>query len=223
MFEALLFAADEPLDEVTVATAATGIEEAEVSALAERLEQAYFERGHAITVQRVGGGWRLATRSQYAEVIKRHLRHKIRTRLSRASLEAISIIAYRQPVSRPEIESLRGVDSSQVLRHLLERDLIRITGRAEAPGRPLLYATTNSFLTYFGLEDLNSLPKPKELLGEPDEADGVEVPRDEEREARELTLLAIPDDGESQVENIGESEAEPKADPLPDGRSREAE
>jgi len=167
MLEAILFAASEPLTEADIAKTLPGLIEANVIDLVNQLEESYEERG--LTVQRVAGGWRLATRAEFADILRTHLRGKIRTRLSKASLDTVSIIAYRQPVSRSEIEQMRGVDSSQVLRHLLERDLITITGRAEAPGRPLLYGTSKQFLEYFGLESLHGLPKPEEIFGEPEE------------------------------------------------------
>ncbi|MBS1261834.1 MAG: Segregation and condensation protein B [Calditrichaeota bacterium] len=167
--EALLFAAEEPLREEDVAAAIPGLLEAGVAQAMDALEQTYRANGHALTVQRVAGGWRLATRAEFAELVRGHLKGRIRGRLSRASLETVSIIAYKQPVSRAEIEQMRGVDTSQVLRHLLERGLINTAGRAEAPGRPLLYETTPAFLTYFGLDSLADLPDPGEVLEEPDE------------------------------------------------------
>lgn len=177
VLEAVLFAAEEPLNESTLAQTIPGLIEARVPALIDALEQHYIEDSHGLTVQRVAGGWRLATRAEYAEYVRNHLRSKLRNRLSRAALETVSIIAYRQPISRSEIEQMRGVDCSPVLRHLLERNLVRITGRADAPGRPLLYGTSDSFLEYFGLESLNSLPKAEEILGEPEEEQsGQEMP-----------------------------------------------
>ncbi len=175
VIEALLFAADEPLDEGDIASVSQEILEPEVQELIEKLEEKYLQGNHGIRVERVAGGWRLTTRSEYSEAVKKHLRGKIRTRLSRASLEAVSIIAYRQPISRAEIEEIRGVDPAHLLRNLLDRGLIRVTGRAEAPGRPLLYGTTDSFLAYFGLDSLNSLPQPEELLDEFEGSPGVEV------------------------------------------------
>ncbi len=164
-FEALLLAADEPLDAGAVSEAIPGVDSGEVQSLAAMLDLKYQEGAHGITVQRVAGGWRLATRAEYADIVKRHLKNRQKQRLSRAALEVVSIIAYRQPISRAEIEAIRGVDSVPVIHTLLERNLIHVTGRAEAPGRPLLYGTTDAFLVYFGLDNLKSLPDPQELLG----------------------------------------------------------
>ncbi|MCB2199351.1 SMC-Scp complex subunit ScpB [bacterium] len=177
VLEAVLFAAEEPLNEKAIALTIPGLLEARVNGLVEELEEHYLRYSRGLTVQRVAGGWRLATRAEYADYVRNHLRGKLRNRLSRAALETVSIIAYRQPLSRSEIEQMRGVDCSPVLRNLLERNLIRITGRAEVPGRPLLYGTTDSFLEYFGLESITSLPKAEEILGDPDEeAAGNEMP-----------------------------------------------
>ena len=175
VLEAVLFAAEEPLNEAAIAQTIPGLIEARVASLVEELEQHYLRYSRGLTVQRVAGGWRLATRAEYADFVRNHLRGKLKNRLSRAALETVSIIAYRQPLSRSEIEQMRGVDCSPVLRNLLERNLIRIVGRAEVPGRPLLYGTTDSFLAYFGLESIASLPKAEEILGEP-EGEGAGQP-----------------------------------------------
>ncbi len=167
--EALLFASDEPLNADVIARSIDEVLEVEVESLIEHLKSKYGANEHGITVQRVAGGWRLATATDYADVVKAHFRGRLKSRLTKASLETVSIIAYRQPVSRAEIELIRGVDSAPVLRNLLERRLIKVAGRAEAPGRPLLYATTDEFLAYFGLDSIRSLPKPEEILGDLDE------------------------------------------------------
>ncbi|MFH0881361.1 MAG: SMC-Scp complex subunit ScpB [bacterium] len=171
MLEALLFAAEESLNAKEVHESIPDVVTKNVPLLIQSLDEWYAENERALTVQRVAGGWRLATRPEFADVIRRHLRGKIKGRLSRASLETMSIIAYRQPVSRPEVDQMRGVDSSPVIRNLLERELIRVAGRAEAPGRPILYTTTEKFLEYFGLDDLASLPKPEEIFGELEEGE----------------------------------------------------
>ncbi|MBD3166618.1 SMC-Scp complex subunit ScpB [bacterium] len=169
LVEALLFVADEPLDADEIA-ASGNLLTAEVPDLIDKLSEWFVRTGHAFTIQRVAGGWRLTTRPEFADIIRKHLKGRSRTRLSRAALEAVSIIAYRQPITRAEVDAIRGVDTAPVLRNLLERDLIKVTGRAESPGRPLLYGTTQGFLQYFGLESIRDLPVPDELLGsEPEE------------------------------------------------------
>ncbi len=174
--EALLFAANEPLSYEVLMEAIPELGRGEIPALIDRIETKYTMGGHGITVQKVAGGYRLATRAEYSEPIKRHHRGRIKNRLTRAALETVSIIAYKQPVSRAEVEAIRGVECSQVIRNLVERGLVKIYGRAEVPGRPLLYSTTDAFLQYFGLDDLKSLPNPNELLGEDaDTGNGIEV------------------------------------------------
>lgn len=164
VLESLLFAADEPLNEKVIVTTAQKILEAELPSLIEKLEAKYRSGHHALTIQKVGGGYRLATMPEYAETIRRLYRGKLKTKLSRAALETLSIIAYRQPVNRAQIDAIRGVESVPVLKNLIERELIEIRGREETPGRPLLYGTTKRFLEYFGLDSLDSLPKHEELF-----------------------------------------------------------
>lgn len=109
------------------------------------------------------GGWLYSVKPEYGELINNILKTKIRKRLSQASLEVLAIIAYKQPVSKPEIEQIRGVNSNEVVNSLIEKNLIKIAGRSEALGKPILYATTNEFLRTFGLNSLQELPKLKEI------------------------------------------------------------
>jgi hypothetical protein len=128
----------------------------------------------------MAGGHLLVTRPEHAEWVGRLLRGRKRVRLSRAALETMAIIAYKQPVTKVEIEAIRGVDSGAVLTTLLERNLITIRGRSKVVGRPLLYGTTAEFLDYFGLKDLTELPRPEELRAlvaarEPEQLDMIEL------------------------------------------------
>ncbi len=116
----------------------------------------YAERG--LQIIRIAGGYQMCTRPEYADFISALLKPE-RIRLSRAALETAAIVAYRQPVTQPEIESIRGVNSDAVLKTLLERNLIKQVGRRETVGRPILYATTDEFLNHFGLNDLSELPE----------------------------------------------------------------
>jgi segregation and condensation protein B len=125
------------------------------------------------------GGWQIRTDPEMHEFVTRFLVGKKRTRLSRAAMETLAIIAYRQPITRGEVEEIRGVDSGQVFHTLLERNLVTVKGRSQALGRPLLYGTTEDFLRYFGLNSLVDLPSPQELealLGE-DPLDDPEIRR----------------------------------------------
>jgi len=153
--ECVLFASGEPVRLEHLADAVQATPEAVTAAL-EVLRAAYAGRG--LEVQAVAGGYQLGTRPVYAEVVRRYLGAAAREPLSQAALETLAIVAYRQPITRPEIEALRGVRSEHILERLEERRLVRVVGRKETVGRPMLYATTEGFLRYFGLRDLSGLP-----------------------------------------------------------------
>jgi segregation and condensation protein B len=157
--EALLFASDIPLEAERIREVLDLADAAEASELVEELRARYAAADRALAIVEVGGGYRMVTRSEIAPWLVRLARSRTRARLSRPALETLAIVAYRQPVSRPEVDAVRGVNSDAVLDNLLERRLIRIGGRKEAPGRPFLYETTREFLVAFGLRDLADLPK----------------------------------------------------------------
>lgn len=129
----------------------------------EQLNAQLEETSRPYRIIEIAGGYQFATRSDYAEYVARLSKEKSRRRLSGASLETLAIIAYKQPVSKLDIENIRGVNCDEVLKSLLEKNLITITGRAEAVGRPLLYGTTVDFLRHFGLHSIQDLPKPREI------------------------------------------------------------
>jgi segregation and condensation protein B len=168
ILEALLFASDTPVETATIREVLelASMESARglVDALATRLR----EGGRALQIVEVGGGFRLVTRPEVAPWLIKLARARTRQRLSRPALETLAIIAYRQPVSRPEVDAVRGVNSDAVLDNLLERRMVRIAGRKDTPGRPFLYETTREFLVAFGLRDLADLPKPEGELSIPD-------------------------------------------------------
>ena len=161
--EALLFASGQPLTPARLA-AALGAEQPAVQAALEELALAWRAREGAIELVEIAGGWRLMTRPDFHGDVAA-LRKKTEVeRLSPAALETLAVVAYRQPIGRADIEAVRGVACGPVLRLLLERDLIRITGRSPEPGHPLLYGTTKRFLDHFGLKSLKALPDVKDLL-----------------------------------------------------------
>jgi segregation and condensation protein B len=129
----------------------------------EKLNQEYEATGRSFRIIEIAGGYQFATRSEHAEYVARLFKEKSRRRLSGAALETLAIISYKQPVSKLDVENIRGVNCDEVLKSLLEKNLITITGRAEAVGRPLLYGTTGDFLRHFGLPSIQDLPKPREL------------------------------------------------------------
>ena len=166
--EAILISVDRPIPTAKVAeplgpVLGGPIEGVHVEEAVERLNRAYDRSGRAFRIEPVSGGYRLMTRPEHAPVIAAMHRARASTRLTRASLETLAIIAYRQPMTRAELEAIRGVACGEVLRSLLDRRMIKIIGRAEELGRPMLYGTTPHFLDAFGLASINDLPKPEEL------------------------------------------------------------
>src|SRR5258705_13940543 len=177
--EALLFSSDEPL---TLALLAESLDApaTDVAEALHALDTEYQDRQAGVQLREIAGGHLLATSPEHAEWVGRLLRGRKRARLSRAAPETMAILAYKQPVTKGEIEAIRGVDSSAVLATLLERNLVTIRGRSKVVGRPLLYGTTSEFLDYFGLKDLAELPRPEELRAliaarEPEQLDMIEV------------------------------------------------
>ena len=177
VIEALLFSAQRPLSirEITTAIksaedpAAAGpnefarVREAEVAAAIEQLKTEYVQQGRAFQLIEKAEGWQLATDPKYAPWVRQLFPVPKPARLSAPALETLAIIAYRQPITRADVEAVRGVNIDGVLQTLMERGLVKIAGRAEIPGRPLLYETTQFFLDHFGLRDLDELPNVEEL------------------------------------------------------------
>jgi len=170
ILEALLFISGEPLTIETLKDI-VGIDENEAERLLRELSDEYQLRNRGLLIVEVAGGFQIVTNPACAPWIKKFLNLTIPTRLSQQSLETLAIVAYRQPVIKAEIDAIRGVDSGAALKTILERRLINIVGRKEAPGRPFIYGTTREFLRYFGLKDLSELPTLKEFQ----EVEGVEV------------------------------------------------
>ena len=160
VLEALLFAAGDPITVRKLATLVSGADADEIRAALERLGQERQSGG--VRLVKVAGGWQLRTASEYQQYVRGLFRARP-FRLTRAATEAMSIVAYRQPATRAEIEAVRGVDCGGVLESLVERRLLKIVGRKEVPGRPLLYGTTSEFLELFGLRNLKDLPTLAEL------------------------------------------------------------
>jgi segregation and condensation protein B len=157
--EAMLFASDVPLEAERIREVLDLENPAAARELVSELMARYAAEPRGLAIVEVGGGFRMVTRPELAPWLVRLARARSRVRLSRPALESLAIIAYKQPVSKPELDAVRGVNSDAVIENLLERRLIRIAGRKEAPGRPFLYETTREFMVAFGLRDLNDLPK----------------------------------------------------------------
>jgi segregation and condensation protein B len=163
VLEALLFAADGPLtlEQIALALPDTSLESVEASL--RELQERYEAEERGFCLAQAAGGWQLLTHPDFYPYVERFLEGKRRARLSRAALETLAVIAYRQPVTRGELEDLRGVDCGGVLHTLIERDLVTVGGRSQAIGRPLLYKTTEKFLEHFGLMSLTDLPRLEEV------------------------------------------------------------
>ncbi len=158
--EAILFVSAEPVSAERLAEIISEPKEAVEQALA-ALEKECETR--SFNLARVAGGCQLLTRPEYADIIRAFVRQVSKRKLSQAAMETLSIIAYKQPVKRQEIESIRGVNSGEIIRALLEAELIKIAGRENAPGQPMLYSTTEKFMEVCGINSVNDLPKPAEI------------------------------------------------------------
>jgi len=153
--EALLFVATNPVTPAQIADC-LGIGQADVETHLKILSSQY--NGHGISIQHYGGKYQFTTSAETAEDVEKFLGLESTTRLSRAAIETMAIIAYRQPITRPAVEAIRGVSSDGVIRSLLSRGLIQEVGRADGPGRPILFSTTVDFLQHFGMNSLEQLP-----------------------------------------------------------------
>jgi len=160
--EAVLFATDTPLSARRIAEALETTE-GTVRAHIEELRAHYDATGRAFTVEEIAGGYQILTRSEYAGVVKQLFHVDRQHKLSQAALETLAIVAYKQPIMRAEVEDIRGVQVQPILKTLMEQGLVRIVGRAEALGRPMLYGTTQKFLLQFGLKSAKDLPPVEEL------------------------------------------------------------
>lgn len=161
--EALIFASDSPISENRIKNVITELDSLHIHEIVDELNNDYDQHDHSFKIVRLAGGYQFVTRKEYANYIKQYYKGRSKSRLSRAALETLAIIAFKQPISRPEIDSIRGVNSDGVVKNLLERNLIQISGRSETIGRALLYSTTPEFLQYFGVNDISDLPRPREI------------------------------------------------------------
>lgn len=170
--ESLLFVSPEPLSVQRLVAIMGDVTKADVAQALRGLGEELEQEGRGVRLVEIAGGFRLVTKQEYATWIKRLDKTKSAAKLSRSALESLAIIAYKQPIVRSEIEEIRGVETSGVVRTLLERKLVRIVGRKEVPGRPIMYGTTKFFLEHFGLNDLTQLPPLREFteLGESDQS-----------------------------------------------------
>jgi segregation and condensation protein B len=211
IIESLLFAAETPLTTDQIRALVPEVDGAAVRNCLKALCEEYESMQRAFSLREVAGGFQFRSRPQYKQYIGR-LVQSSPPRLSKAALETLAIIAYKQPIIRSDIEHIRGVDCGGVLRMLMERKLIRVLGRREIPGRPLIYATTKQFLEFFDLRDLKDLPTPKEIadLGGPENENWRATPPVVSSPA------PLPTDSPAALHQNHESGSfEPKTDPEP--------
>ncbi|MFH1018802.1 MAG: SMC-Scp complex subunit ScpB [Pseudomonadota bacterium] len=169
ILESLLFLSEKPLPLPRIVEIVSEFPEAEIAAVLAEMKTERADESSGMDLVEVGGGWQLRTKGANSPWIFK-LNKARPVRLSRAALETLAIVAYRQPVTRPEVDEIRGVDSGPVLRNLLERNLLKILGKREEPGSPLIYGTTKEFLEFFGLNTLSDLPSLREYTELGDES-----------------------------------------------------
>ena len=157
--EALLFSSDKPILIEQIKNIFADLEPTQIRNILEELKSDYENNNRGIRLVEVAGGFQMVTAPDFSSYLKKFYKQKHAERFSKPALETLAIIAYKQPVSRREIASIRGVDVDGVVKHLKDLGIIRISGRKQAPGRPFVYSTTREFLEYFGLKSLEELPK----------------------------------------------------------------
>ncbi len=207
VIEALIFASDEPLPAKEIIAAIKAIDgdevsisEKEISAHVENLNKQYEETERPFRILQLAGGFTFGTLPEYSKYVGYISTEKSKRRLSQAALETLAIIAYKQPITKPEIENIRGVNSDYMINTLLEKGLVTIKGRADTVGRPLLYVTTKNFLKYFGLNKLSDLPKPREI---------EEIVKDEEFQEQKRKLFESAVQEEIVEKELNENEVNP--------------
>ncbi|MBD3272478.1 MAG: SMC-Scp complex subunit ScpB [Elusimicrobia bacterium] len=204
ILESLFFITDNPLSLNKLTTIIPEATKVVLAELIAELRHDYETKNSGLYLAEIAGGFQLASRPQYAEWVKKLYKDRITYRMTKSALETLSIIAYKQPVTRAEIETVRGVDVSGVLETLLERRLIKICGRKEVIGRPILYGTTHEFLKFFGLNDLSDIPDINELA--------ARVAQEQETEQE---LSSPEEESPAPQSDRDDSEPEPSSDEQP--------
>ncbi|MCP9290786.1 SMC-Scp complex subunit ScpB [Gracilimonas sediminicola] len=169
VIEALIFASEEPIPGSKIREIIVDneeqieITEETVSDFVDKLNERYDENGLSFRIQALGGGYTFVTQKKYHYWLSIFQHENAYRKLSQSAIESLAIVAYRQPITKPEVDQIRGVDSGYILRQLMEKALIEVSGRADSPGKPLLYRTTKHFLRHFGINSVDELPKPREI------------------------------------------------------------
>jgi segregation and condensation protein B len=214
VLESLLFVSEIPLTPKKIGSFVKDATLEEIQQALAALQEEINGIGRSFQIIQIAEGFQLVTRPEYHKWAKELYKVISKTRLSKAALEALAIIAYKQPVTRAEVEAIRGVEVSNLIQSLLEKKMIRILGRAETPGRPLLYATTHEFLIHFGLKDLSDLPKISEIQELAGDRPSPEFLKEMEGELRRReTKLGLAPATENDLSN---PEAPPPSDSIPE-------
>ena len=206
IIEALILASPEPVQAARLAEIVPGCSTGDTKDLVNELNTEYQKQDRSFEIWEVAGGYQIRTRAEFSGYLQQ-LQKQRPLRLSRAALDTLSIVAYKQPVTRAEIEDIRGVDAGAVLKGLLDRRLLRIVGHREVPGRPMLYGTTRRFLEVFGLESLEGMPSLRELR-ELAEQKGVELPGADDDEEGDVAAEPEPEPDESADYEVAKSSPE---------------
>jgi segregation and condensation protein B len=210
IIEALIFSSDDPISSPEIIKAIKGIdgEDTQVSnddvdSAVDELNKHYEELGISFCIQKIAHGYLFSTKPDYSKYVGYLSSEKSKRRLSQAALETLAIIAYKQPLTKPELEAIRGVNADYIITTLLEKNLITISGRAETIGRPLLYNTTDEFLKYFGLHKITDLPKPREI---------EDIMKDEDflEQRQKIMMNAIEEQVQNEIDTEGANEDAPE-------------
>ena len=212
IIEALVFSSESPLPLTKIREIIPGLTPKQINSIIEYLNEQYRQGGRSYEIREIAGGYQMFTMPEFAAFVDKLFQEKQQSRLTQKALETLAIVAYKQPVTRHEIEEIRGVNVDGVMKTLMSRSLVTISGRAQAPGSPFLYKTTRKFLDYFGLKSLDDLPKLKEI----DELIDVD---DEDRPYHETILreidiseLGLRENGNGEANNREENGDQEKSD-----------
>ncbi|MFA5410616.1 MAG: SMC-Scp complex subunit ScpB [Candidatus Omnitrophota bacterium] len=178
VIEALLFSSDKPLTLEQIRGVLNNLDTSQIRQSLEELKSEYETANRGVRVTEVAGGFQMITSPVFASFLKKLYKQRRVEKLSKPALETLAMVAYKQPVSKAEIESLRNVNVDGVVASLLDKDLIRVAGRKKAPGRPFVYGTTRQFLEYFGLKSLEELPKIENFQVPPNTGEGIDEPKE---------------------------------------------
>ena len=202
IIEAVLLTAVDPVSPGRLVDLLDGLNGRDIRQAIDALSEQYTRSGHGIAIVEVANGFQLATRQELAPWVRKFHRDRSQVRLTQAALETLAIVAFKQPLTRVEVDSIRGVNSAGVLQTLMEHNMVRIVGRSDGIGKPMLFGTTREFLIHFGLRSLADLPKPKEL--EELLAEGTQQDKDREQ----LALALQEEDGETPIAEAADASAQ---------------